>query len=81
MAAQINIPAYSDALVVLATAGVVVPLVRRWGISPVLGYLGAVGTVLLVPHEERLRGIPFVMYMPCAGGRFDFNYACERCEH
>ena len=41
MAAQINIPAYSDALVVLATAGVVVPLVRRWGISPVLGYLGA----------------------------------------
>jgi CPA2 family monovalent cation:H+ antiporter-2 len=41
VAAPINIPAYSDALVVLATAGVVVPLVRRWGISPVLGYLGA----------------------------------------
>jgi len=41
----INIAAYSDALVVLGTAGVVVPLVRRWGLSPVLGYLGA-GAVL-----------------------------------
>ena len=41
MAASINIPVYSDALVVLGTAGVVVPMVHRWGISPVLGYLGA----------------------------------------
>ena len=37
----INIDAYSDALVVLGTAGIVVPLVRRFGVSPVLGYLGA----------------------------------------
>jgi len=36
---------YSDALVVLGTAGVVVPAVRRWGLSPVLGYLAA-GAVL-----------------------------------
>ena len=41
MAASINIPVYSDALVVLGTAGIVVPMVRRWGLSPVLGYLGA----------------------------------------
>ena len=41
MAAPINIDAYSDALVVLGTAGIVVPVVRRWGISPVLGYLAA----------------------------------------
>jgi monovalent cation:H+ antiporter-2, CPA2 family len=40
-----HIAAYSDALVLLGTAGVVVPLVRRWGISPVLGYLGA-GAIL-----------------------------------
>jgi CPA2 family monovalent cation:H+ antiporter-2 len=40
-ATSINISNYSDALVVLGTAGVVVPLVRRFGISPVLGYLGA----------------------------------------
>ena len=41
----INIDAYSDALVVLGTAGVVVPLARRFGLSPVLGYLGA-GAIL-----------------------------------
>lgn len=45
MAGSVNIAAYSDALVVLGTAGVVVPLVRRSGVSPVLGYLGA-GAVL-----------------------------------
>ncbi|HEY2530184.1 MAG TPA: cation:proton antiporter [Xanthobacteraceae bacterium] len=41
MASTINITAYSDALVVLGTAGVVVPLLNRFGFSPVLGYLGA----------------------------------------
>jgi CPA2 family monovalent cation:H+ antiporter-2 len=45
MAATFNIDAYSDALVVLGTAGMVVPLVRRFGLSPVLGYLGA-GAIL-----------------------------------
>ena len=38
---SINIGGYSDALVVLGTAGVVVPILRRFGVSPVLGYLGA----------------------------------------
>lgn len=46
--ASINIPVYSDALVVLGTAGVVVPLVRYVGLNPVLGYLGA--GALLGPH-------------------------------
>lgn len=45
VAEGLNIQAYSDALVVLGTAGVIVPLLRRVGISPVLGYLGA-GAVL-----------------------------------
>ena len=46
MAAEgINFQAYSDALVVLGTAGVIVPLLRRVGVSPVLGYLVA-GAVL-----------------------------------
>ncbi len=40
-AAAFNVDAYSDALVVLGTAGIVVPLVKRWGISSVLGYLCA----------------------------------------
>lgn len=38
---DINFLAYSDALVLLGTAGVVVPLVRRFKVSPVLAYLGA----------------------------------------
>jgi CPA2 family monovalent cation:H+ antiporter-2 len=41
VAATINIAAYSDALVVLGTAAVVVPLVQRLGISAVIAYLGA----------------------------------------
>jgi CPA2 family monovalent cation:H+ antiporter-2 len=41
VAAPINIEVYSDALVVLGTAGIVVPLVRRFGFSPVLGFLAA----------------------------------------
>lgn len=45
MAPAIDIASYSDALVVLGTAAVIVPLVRRSGISPVLGYLIA-GAVL-----------------------------------
>ena len=46
MAAQIfNIDAYGDALIVLATAGIVVPIVQRWRVSPVLGYLAA-GAIL-----------------------------------
>ena len=45
MAAPFNLDVYSDALVVLGTAGIVVPMVRRFGLSPVLGYLAA-GAVL-----------------------------------
>lgn len=45
MASTINIDAYSDALVVLGTAGIIVPIVRRWGLNPILAYLGA-GAVL-----------------------------------
>jgi monovalent cation:H+ antiporter-2, CPA2 family len=37
----INMAAYSDALVVLGTAGILVPIVSRLGFSPVLGYLAA----------------------------------------
>ena len=45
MADSINIPVYSDALVVLGTASVVVPVMRRLGVNPILAYLGA-GAVL-----------------------------------
>jgi monovalent cation:H+ antiporter-2, CPA2 family len=37
----IDVAAYSDALVVLGTAGILVPILSRLGFSPVLGYLAA----------------------------------------
>jgi len=37
----INVAAYSDALVVLGTAGILVPIFSRLGFNPVLGYLAA----------------------------------------
>ena len=45
MEPTINIAAYSDALVVLGTAGIVVPIVSRLGFSPTIGYLVA-GAIL-----------------------------------
>jgi monovalent cation:H+ antiporter-2, CPA2 family len=45
MEPTINIAAYSDALVVLGTAGILVPIVSRLGFSPTLGYLVA-GAIL-----------------------------------
>lgn len=45
MTSSINVHVYSDALVLLGTAGVVIPLVRRFGFNPVLGYLAA-GAIL-----------------------------------
>jgi len=54
---------YSDVLVVLGTAGVIVPLIRRWGINPVLGYLGA-GAVLGPLGLGSLIGqFPFLYWM------------------
>ena len=44
-AAHIDFNAYTDALVVLGTAGIVVPVVQRWHVSPVLAYLAA-GAIL-----------------------------------
>ncbi|MGN6748288.1 MAG: cation:proton antiporter domain-containing protein [Xanthobacteraceae bacterium] len=41
MTSTINLAAYGDALVVLGTAGILVPLFSRLGFSPVLGYLAA----------------------------------------
>lgn len=42
---EIDITAYSDALVVLGTAGVLIPVFRKLGVSPVLAYLAA-GAIL-----------------------------------
>src|SRR4030095_3949687 len=45
MPSAINIPGYRDHLVLVGTSGIVIPLVRRFGFNPVLGYLGA-GAIL-----------------------------------
>ncbi|MDP3659447.1 cation:proton antiporter [Phenylobacterium sp.] len=39
---------YKDVVLFLATAGIIVPLFRRWRVSPILGFLGA--GVLLGPY-------------------------------
>src|SRR5437879_3399158 len=45
MEGHVSPGSYKDVVLFLATAGVVVPLFRRWNISPILGFLGA-GVVL-----------------------------------
>ncbi|MBT9291372.1 cation:proton antiporter domain-containing protein [Prosthecodimorpha staleyi] len=45
MAGQVDLTHFKDALLVLGTAGVVVPIVHRLKVSPILGYLAA-GAVL-----------------------------------
>lgn len=48
MTGEVEPGAYKDVVLFLATAGVVVPLFRRWRLSPILGFLGA--GVLLGPY-------------------------------
>src|SRR5512141_3341390 len=63
MAAAINIDAYSDALVVLGTAGIVVPMVRRWGFSPVLGYLAAGALLGPLGLGSLINAFPFLYWV------------------
>jgi CPA2 family monovalent cation:H+ antiporter-2 len=48
MAAAIELSSFKEPLILLATAGVVVPLVHRFNVSPVLGFMAA--GALLGPH-------------------------------
>ena len=63
MAASININAYSDALVVLGTAGIVVPLLRRWGLNPVLGYLAAGALLGPLGLGSLIGSFPFLFWV------------------
>jgi K+:H+ antiporter len=63
MAAPINIDAYSDALVVLGTAGIVVPLMRRWGLNPVLGYLAAGALLGPLGLGSLISSLPFLYWV------------------
>ena len=62
-AGHINLDAYSDALIVLGTAGIVVPIVQRWRVSPVLVYLAA-GAILGPLGLGSLQGaLPFLYWL------------------
>jgi monovalent cation:H+ antiporter-2, CPA2 family len=61
--ASINIDAYSDALVVLGTAGIVVPMVRRFGLSPVLGYLAAGAILGPLGLGSLIKQFPFLYWL------------------
>ena len=54
---------YGDVVLFLATAGVVVPVLRRWHISPILGFLSA-GVVLGPYGLGALRSsVPWLRYL------------------
>lgn len=63
MPAPINVHVYSDALVLLGTAGVVIPLVRRFGLNPVLGYLGAGAILGPLGLGSFIGSFPFLYWM------------------
>lgn len=69
MAATINVPVYSDALVVLGTAGIIVPLVKRWGLSPVLGYLGAGATLGPLGLGSLTKQVPLLTWFTVGDAR------------
>jgi len=62
VASTINIDAYSDALVVLGTAAVVVPVLRRCSVSPILGYLGAGAVLGPLGLGSFLKTFPFLYW-------------------
>ncbi len=69
MAGATELAAYADALVVLGTAGVVVPAMRALGVSPILGYLAA-GTALGPFGLGRLaQGVPALRWISISNTR------------
>ncbi len=60
---MINIDVYSDALVVLGTAGIVVPVARRWGLNPILGYLGAGAILGPLGLGSFTKSLPFLYWL------------------
>jgi CPA2 family monovalent cation:H+ antiporter-2 len=62
MEPTINIAAYSDALVVLGTAGILMPIVSRLGFSPTLGYLVAGAILGPLGLGSFIRDYPFLYW-------------------
>lgn len=63
MAAAVDVAAYRDVLIILGTTAITVPILRRFGISPVLGFLG-IGTLVGPSALGRLsETIPFLRWI------------------
>lgn len=62
MSRGIDLNAYSDALVVLGTAGILIPLLRRWRLNPVLGYLGAGAVLGPLGLGSMVHGLPLLYW-------------------
>ncbi len=60
---SLNLDAYSDALVVLGTAGIVVPILRRWGLNPILSYLGAGALLGPLGLGSFIKSFPFLYWV------------------
>ena len=65
----VNIEAYSDALVVLGTAGIVIPVLRRWGLNPILGYLGAGALLGPLGLGSFIGSLPFLYWITVVDAR------------
>ncbi|MBX9618047.1 MAG: cation:proton antiporter [Hyphomicrobiales bacterium] len=75
MATGFDIPAYGDALVVLGTAGIVVPLARRFGWSPVVAYLIAGAVVGPFGLGSFAALYPWLAYISISDGKNVGNIA------
>ena len=63
MVSTIDIHVYSNALVVLGTAGILVPILHRWGLSAVLGYLGAGAFFGPLGLGSFIKSFPFLYWL------------------
>ncbi|OQW53228.1 cation:proton antiporter [Candidatus Raskinella chloraquaticus] len=75
MATGFDIPTYGDALVVLGTAGIVVPLARRFGWSPVVAYLIAGAVVGPYGLGSLAALYPWMAYISISDGKNVGNIA------
>jgi len=65
----INIAAYSDALVLLGTAGILIPMVNRLGLSPTLGYLVAGALLGPLGLGSLIRSYPWLYWFTVGEAR------------
>ena len=75
MSAAFDIAGYSDALVVLGTAAVIVPLARKAGINPVLGFLGAGALLGPLALGSFIQQVPLLYWFTVVDARHVSGFA------